>query len=62
MFKHTQTECGSGSYSVTPSLSGAISGALAGARVGSLVPGLGTTTCAIAGGFIGLILGPASDD
>lgn len=43
MLKHTQTACGSGSYSVTPSLSGAVSGAVAGARIGSLVPGIGTT-------------------
>lgn len=62
MLNHTQTECGLGSYSVTPSLSGAVAGVVAGARIGSLVPGVGAISCAIAGGFLGLILGPVSDD
>lgn len=43
---------------VEPSVKGAVSGTLAGAAAGSVIPGVGTTICAIGGGLIGLICGP----
>jgi len=49
---------GKTTVTVEPSIKGAISGALAGAAAGSVIPGFGTTICAIGGGLIGLICGP----
>lgn len=62
MLKLTKLESGDESFSIEPSLSGAVAGTIAGARLGSVVPGAGTTVCALVGGFLGLILGPPSID
>lgn len=51
MLKLTKMESGNASYSIEPSISGAVTGTIAGARIGSIVPGAGTTVCAIAGGI-----------
>lgn len=58
MVKLIKQESGEESISIEPSLSGAVAGTIAGARIGSVVPGAGTTVCAVVGGFLGLILGP----
>lgn len=62
MLKLTKLESGDESFSIEPSISGAVAGTIAGARIGIVIPGAGTTVCAIVGGFLGLILGPASLD
>ncbi len=42
-----------------PSTSGAVTGALAGVRAGSVIPGVGSVVCGVAGGLLGLVFGPA---
>ena len=59
MLRLTKQESGDESFSIEPSISGAVAGTIAGARIGSVVPGAGTTVCAVVGGFLGLILGPS---